>query len=398
MRKHITLGVLTLLTLGLYATGVLAQDSPILLNNPSFEDFPRHSHAPVGWYDCGFPNESAPDVHPNSFFEVSTVPQDGDTYLGLVVRDNDTWEAVSQRLSTSLQKGKCYEFKLHLARSEKYWSMSQTTRDSTHFNTPVKIRIYGGFGYCDKQYLLAESRLVIHTRWLEYAFKFEPIDNFNFLSIEAFYKTPSPFPYNGNVLIDNASAIVPIPCDEPLEEEATTAETPVKDPEKVTVTPKSPMVVDTPEKKPTSTPTTSAKEPETKSEPRLSGVARKELKVGQTLKIENLNFKADSTKINEASFVVLDGIAEFLKANTDIVVEIGGHTNDIPLDYYCDRLSTARAKAVSDYLFSQGIDRKRLTFKGYGKRQPIADNKSVEGRKANQRVEVKIISMTVPRN
>ena len=72
---------------------------------------------------------------------------------------------------------------------------------------------------------------------------------------------------------------------------------------------------------------------------------------------------------------------------------VGGHTNGIPPHDYCDKLSTARAEAVAKYLIQKGIEDERIQFKGYGKRKPIASNNSEEGRKRNQRVEIKIISM-----
>jgi outer membrane protein OmpA-like peptidoglycan-associated protein len=79
--------------------------------------------------------------------------------------------------------------------------------------------------------------------------------------------------------------------------------------------------------------------------------------------------------------------------NGKIVIEVGGHTNNVPPDEYCDRLSTARAKAVADYLAAKGIDPKRVLFKGYGKRKPVASNTTPEGRVLNQRVEIKILSL-----
>ena len=76
------------------------------------------------------------------------------------------------------------------------------------------------------------------------------------------------------------------------------------------------------------------------------------------------------------------------------MVEIGGHTNGIPEHAYCDRLSTQRAKAVAEYLVRRGIKQGRLKYKGYGKRQPVATNKTPDGRKRNQRVEIKILSLS----
>ena len=95
-----------LTVLALFITvSLLAQDDPIELNNPSFEDFARASKEPRGWYDCGFPGETPPDVQPSGGFEVFKPAYEGRTYLGMVVRDNDTWESVAQRLSRPLQGG-----------------------------------------------------------------------------------------------------------------------------------------------------------------------------------------------------------------------------------------------------------------------------------------------------
>jgi outer membrane protein OmpA-like peptidoglycan-associated protein len=117
------------------------------------------------------------------------------------------------------------------------------------------------------------------------------------------------------------------------------------------------------------------------------------IKSGQTIKIEKLQFEADSSAMMDSSFPVLNEIFEFLEDNPFIVVEIGGHTNGLPEHEFCDRLSTARAKTVADYMIAKGINQKRVIFKGYGKRQPIATNQTPEGRRRNQRVEVKILEI-----
>jgi outer membrane protein OmpA-like peptidoglycan-associated protein len=73
------------------------------------------------------------------------------------------------------------------------------------------------------------------------------------------------------------------------------------------------------------------------------------------------------------------------------VIEVAGHTNNQPSDAFADQLSTARAKAVAEYLFAKGVDPKRVQYKGYGKRLPLVPNTSPEGRRTNQRVEIKIL-------
>ncbi len=125
----------------------------------------------------------------------------------------------------------------------------------------------------------------------------------------------------------------------------------------------------------------------------LKVLEAEELNVGQILRIEQLQFQADSTHIEPGSFAVLDGIYNFLSENERIVIEIGGHTNGLPDHAYCDQLSTARAKSVAEYIYGKGIPENRVTFRGYGKRLPIATNQSIEGRRKNQRVEVKILQM-----
>jgi outer membrane protein OmpA-like peptidoglycan-associated protein len=90
---------------------------------------------------------------------------------------------------------------------------------------------------------------------------------------------------------------------------------------------------------------------------------------------------------------VLEEIYTFLKDNNKVIIEIGGHTNSLPEDEYCDRLSTSRAKNIAQHLYGKGIPESQIAYKGYGKRQPIATNQTVEGRRRNQRVEIKIVSL-----
>ena len=115
--------------------------------------------------------------------------------------------------------------------------------------------------------------------------------------------------------------------------------------------------------------------------------------VGQTIRVEKLYFDADSSTIQAASNAVLQEIYDFLVSNDNVIIEIGGHTNSLPEDEYCDRLSTARAKNIAEYLYKKGIPEKQIAYKGYGKRQPIASNATVDGRRKNQRVEIKITSL-----
>jgi hypothetical protein len=200
---------LTLLFLSCFFCSYAQEE--IILKNPSFEGFPKLSRTPDLWFDCGFPGESQVDIHPvpNSEFQVDKTPIDGDSYLGMITRENETWEAIGQRLSQPLQGGKTYGFSIYLSRSATYISALQySPKGKLNFATPIKLRIWGGDGYCKKAELLAESPIIINTRWLEFDFKLNPSNDLSYITFEAFYKVPCPFPYNGNILLDNASSIV----------------------------------------------------------------------------------------------------------------------------------------------------------------------------------------------
>jgi len=378
--------LLSLLFLALVIANISAQGEPILLSNPSFEDFARASQPPINWYNCGFPGESPPDVQPDPTFNVTKEAADGETYLGMVVRDNDTWESVSQKMSRPLEKGKCYEFSIQLSRSLTYMSVSRISDQQANYATPAKLRIYGGFGHCDKQYMLGETKLIINTNWKEYNFKFEPMGNYTYIVLEAFYETPTLVPYNGNVLLDKASAIKPVPCDEVVEKAPPVkpATPPVKPPVKQATTPKTtPTTPKTPENNPP---------PKVEENMAISNLKRSDLQKGKVLRFTNIYFKADSTNITAQSYPSLNDIFSFLSKNPDVIVEIGGHTNGLPQsNEYCDNLSSLRAKSVANYLIKKGISSERVKYKGYGKRSPIDTNKTVEGRKRNQRVEIKIL-------
>lgn len=362
--------------------------SVIYLNNPSFEGEARAGAQPDGWIDCGQAGETPPDIQPFGGFNVTKVAKEGRTYLGLVTRYNDTWESVSQRLSEPLKAGQCYNFTIHLARSASYRSSTKRSRGRiVNFDDAVKVRIWGSNSSCGKTELLDETDLIEHTSWRAYEFKLKPSADYSYFRIEAYFKTPTLFAYNGNVLLDDASPI--IPCEIPTEEP----------PVAVNERPKP--------KPPKPTPPKPEPTPSKPSEPQPASqdVARnnkgsfdfnanaKELKKGDTYQLDNIYFPADSSSVTNTSEPALQKLASFLKKNDNISVEIGGHTNSRPPHEYCDRLSQIRAKTVANYLAKQGVDPSQLTYKGYGKRQPIATNETAEGRRRNQRVEVKVIEV-----
>ena len=117
------------------------------------------------------------------------------------------------------------------------------------------------------------------------------------------------------------------------------------------------------------------------------------MEVGQLIRIKQLNFGVNDHKITSGMHAVLDEIFEFLEGNSDVRIEIGGHTNTLPSDEYCDWLSGNRSYAVAEYLWNKGLAKERVSYKGYGKRKPIDTSGTTAGHKKNQRVEIKILSV-----
>ncbi|MBR1632415.1 MAG: OmpA family protein [Bacteroidales bacterium] len=107
--------------------------------------------------------------------------------------------------------------------------------------------------------------------------------------------------------------------------------------------------------------------------------------------LSNALFKFGSFKLGETEKGYLDTVADWIKSEPEISVEIGGHTDSVGSDSYNQKLSEQRAKAVHDYIVSQGVDKSRLSYKGYGESEPIATNETEAGRQRNRRVELKIL-------
>lgn len=367
-------------------------ENDIFLQNGSFEGTPACCIVPMGWTDCGFKGETPPDIQPalndynQPFFNVTKKAIEGNTYLGMVVRENETYERVSQRLIKPLLKGHCYTFSIMLCRSDSYLSASNKNEPTNlkQFTSPVILRIWGGEAYCNQKQLLAASPLVENTDWKKYEFEFQPNSDLSYFELEAYYKTPSLFPYNGNILLDDASHITVIPCpmDPSYKQYKTDKEKAAKN-----------NLQDTNPTKNYAKKTPPAKNDKPKTREKILNLDKAKMSVGQVFKIEKLYFGTDSAVINPESYAVLDEVKDYLNKNKKIQIEIGGHTNNKCAEKYCERLSLDRAEAVKQYLVENGIDGNRITTKGFGGRSPVASNSTREGRQLNQRVEIKIVSI-----
>lgn len=112
----------------------------------------------------------------------------------------------------------------------------------------------------------------------------------------------------------------------------------------------------------------------------------------QPLILKGVNFRTGRSDLTPSSYRVLDEVAASLIANPTVKIEIGGHTDATGARATNLRLSLGRAMAVRAYLVSKGVSPDRLVAKGYGPDKPVADNRSVEGRAQNRRVELNLLS------
>lgn len=117
----------------------------------------------------------------------------------------------------------------------------------------------------------------------------------------------------------------------------------------------------------------------------------KPIEVGETYKINDINFATNSFELNTRIMLVLNEFLAFLKENPTVKVAIQGHTDNIGDPKENMELSENRAKAVYNYLVIEDIDPARLSYKGFGASKPIASNKTEEGRLKNRRTEFVIV-------
>ncbi len=120
------------------------------------------------------------------------------------------------------------------------------------------------------------------------------------------------------------------------------------------------------------------------------------IRKGEVIVLKGVNFETGKATLTPESYAILDEVGKILQDNPHIRVEIAGHTDNVPIktpEFPNNMaLSQARAEAVRNYLIEKfKIEPERLIAKGYGETQPIASNKTPEGRAKNRRVEFRVI-------
>ncbi len=167
----------------------------IRLKNSSFEGIPHDATTPKGWVACGL--DSSPDILPGPW-GVYQKPTNGKTYVGLITRENKTWESMGQRLPQPLKKNHCYKFKVDLSHSPTYAGYAK----------PTRLRVWLGKTSCSRNKLVVSSITIYHYEWKTYEFIFSTEnEDYYYIIIEPYYKEPSLYYYRGNLLLDNFSII-----------------------------------------------------------------------------------------------------------------------------------------------------------------------------------------------
>ena len=112
---------------------------------------------------------------------------------------------------------------------------------------------------------------------------------------------------------------------------------------------------------------------------------------------EKVTFAADaffdfdkSILKTEAKAKLDDLVGKTSAINLEVIIAVG-HTDSVGADAYNQKLSVARSEAVKAYLVSKGVEKNRVYTEGKGEKQPVADNKTKEGRAKNRRVEIEVV-------
>lgn len=120
-------------------------------------------------------------------------------------------------------------------------------------------------------------------------------------------------------------------------------------------------------------------------------IALKPIEKGAKVVLNNIFFETGKSILSPQSKVELQRAIDLMRANPSMVIEVGGHTDNVGDDLLNMKLSHDRAKSVRDYLVNGGIESVRVQAKGYGELNPIATNETDEGKQANRRTEFVIL-------
>jgi outer membrane protein OmpA-like peptidoglycan-associated protein/outer membrane protein assembly factor BamB len=108
---------------------------------------------------------------------------------------------------------------------------------------------------------------------------------------------------------------------------------------------------------------------------------------GRSYTVNNILFEFDKSYLKKESIDILDKLIKIMKENSDLRIEVSGHTDSVGDKVYNQKLSERRADAVIEYMIKNGISPERLNSIGFGETKPVASNATEEGRSKNRRTE-----------
>jgi outer membrane protein OmpA-like peptidoglycan-associated protein len=304
----------------------------IYLRNPSFENdtLSRSARRVLvkEWYDCGFNNYSPPEVQPGSY-GVLNPPSEGKTYISMVTRDDGTYEGLSQELARPLQQKTIYLWRIDLCSSDKMYSRTYTSNVEVSFSASAKLYVWGGNDMCDKAELLDSTNWVDHTNWLQYTLVLSPQkSNYTHITFDICTGMNATPKVCSNILVDNASALLPIDRN--------------NSDSLLTVTFLQNWF----------------------NPPLLSESWEKPVTPGAMYLLDGLAFSKNDTDIKSSSKVSLNALLEKFIRFPDLTIEIGAHTASNVKN--ANAVSARRAQLVANWLIEKGIEPSRITHKGYG--------------------------------
>ena len=128
-------------------------------------------------------------------------------------------------------------------------------------------------------------------------------------------------------------------------------------------------------------------------EPASVDLELKPFKVGRSYELNDIYFDTDSDKLTKESEIILKDFVDFLRNNKNLEISIHGYTDNVGDAQYNLKLSEDRAESVYQKLIEYGIEESRLSYKGFGEKNPVADNETEEGRAKNRRTEFVITNL-----
>ncbi len=111
----------------------------------------------------------------------------------------------------------------------------------------------------------------------------------------------------------------------------------------------------------------------------------------KTYTLNDVLFDTGLASLKSSSYKALNDLYQVMKLKPTLIIEIGGHTDNVGTPESNMKLSQERANTVRNYIINKGIAANRITAKGYGDTMPVADNSTEDGRSKNRRTEVSII-------